>query len=210
LTPTHGPAEFRRRFGVSRETLGRLNIYAELLEKWNPTINLVSKATFGDIWSRHFHDSAQVFLLRPPGVTTWVDLGSGAGFPGLVVAILAAEQAPDLQVTLVESDGRKAAFLRSVLTATGIEAQVIARRAEDIGHLSADVVTARALAPLDRLLSYVDRHLASGGCALLPKGENYRQEIEKAVETWRFSVDIVSSETDSRAVILKIGGLARV
>jgi 16S rRNA (guanine527-N7)-methyltransferase len=110
---------------VSRETMDRLKTYAHLLEKWNPRINLVSKSTIPDLWTRHIADSAQVFALAPHPVSHWVDLGSGGGFPGLVIAIIANQGKSPLRVTLVESDARKSAFLRTVIRETGASARVI-------------------------------------------------------------------------------------
>ncbi|KCV82532.1 16S rRNA methyltransferase GidB [Actibacterium atlanticum] len=194
---------------VSRETLDRLESYEALLRKWNPAINLVAKSTLKDAWSRHILDSAQVFELGQ-GAKHWVDLGSGGGFPGMVVAILAAERAPDMKVTLVESDQRKATFLRTVARETSVSAEVIADRIEEVTPLNADVVSARALASLEMLLSFAKRHLNHSGKAIFLKGENYQQEIDAALATWRFNVQKTPSTTDTRAVILSIGELSRV
>lgn len=194
---------------VSRETLGRLEIYADLLKRWNPRINLVAPSTLPDLWTRHIADSAQVFELAPPEARTWVDLGTGGGFPGLVVAVLAAELAPDLAVTCIESDQRKATFLRAVLRETGIKAEVRAERIEAAPAMNADVVSARALAALDRLLPMVQRHLKPGGIALFPKGDSYRSEVQQALESWRFAADTYQSQTNPNAVILKVGDIRR-
>ena len=135
----------------------------------------------------------------------WVDIGSGAGFPGLVVAILAKELDPDLAVTLVESDARKAAFLRAVMRETSVEARLEVARAERIAPQGADVLSARALAPLDRLLALAERHLGQKGVALFPKGANAETEIEAALARWSFRCEKHPSRTDAKAVILKIG-----
>ena len=119
---------------VSRETIDRLSIYANLLEKWNPRINLVSRSTLDDLWSRHIVDSAQLFELAPVTAKHWVDLGSGGGFPGLVIAILAKELRPELEVVLVESDQRKCAFLRTVSRETNCGAVVHSKRVEEIWY----------------------------------------------------------------------------
>ncbi|WP_126975243.1 16S rRNA (guanine(527)-N(7))-methyltransferase RsmG [Frigidibacter oleivorans] len=195
---------------VSRETRDRLETYESLLRKWNPAINLVAKSTLGDLWTRHFRDSAQLFDLCPAGATRWADLGSGGGFPGLVVAILAAERAPGLAVTLVESDVRKAAFLSTVARETGLNVRVLADRIEAVAPLSADVLSARALAPLPQLLAFAERHLAPGGRALLPKGANHAAEIAEALASWRFDLQKHPSQTDSQAVILEVTGVAHV
>lgn len=204
-----GRADALAALNVSRETAARLDTYAALLEKWNPAINLVAKSTLAELWRRHILDSAQLLALAPPGARLWADLGSGGGFPGLVVAILAADTAPDLRLTLVESDRRKAAFLETVLRETGISATVAAERIEDLAPLEADIVSARALAPLPALLGHAHRHLAPGGIALFPKGARHRGEIAESLERWRFSVQKHPSRTDPDAVILSIGDIER-
>ncbi|MGO4851760.1 16S rRNA (guanine(527)-N(7))-methyltransferase RsmG [Phaeovulum sp. W22_SRMD_FR3] len=195
---------------VSRETLDKLIRYAELLEKWNPAINLVSKSTLSTLWSRHMLDSAQVFALLPQGARHWADLGSGGGFPGLVIAILAAETAPNLQVTLVESDRRKATFLSTVLRETGVTARVLAERIEAVPPLAADVLSARALAALPQLLAFAEMHLAGTGIAVFPKGSAWKTELDEARKIWSFALEEQPSVTDPEAVILKIQGVSRV
>ncbi|MDU8927979.1 16S rRNA (guanine(527)-N(7))-methyltransferase RsmG [Alisedimentitalea sp. MJ-SS2] len=195
---------------VSRETFDRLRIYADLLEKWNPRINLVAKSTLLDLWQRHFLDSLQVFRLLDAAVPHWADLGSGGGFPGLIVAIAAAEAGNPAKTTLVESDQRKAAFLRTVLRETSVSAQVIAQRIKKVPPLRADVLSARALAELSTLLEFAHLHLADGGTCLFPKGRNWKSELQTAQKAWHFSFEAIPSQTDSEAVILKIKGIARV
>jgi 16S rRNA (guanine527-N7)-methyltransferase len=203
-------AAFAAATGVSRETLERLRRYAALLEKWTPVINLVARSTLPRLWTRHFLDSAQLLDHAPDGARIWADLGAGGGFPGLVVAILAAESRPALRVTLVESDARKSAFLLTAAREIGVDVRVETARAEELAPLGADVVSARALAPLHRLLPLAERHLAPGGVCLFPKGAAHEQEIAEALASWRFEVQKLPSRTDPAAVILKIGGLARV
>ena len=194
---------------VSRETNERLGDFADLLTKWNSTINLVSKSTIGQIWTRHILDSIQIF---DHGATAniWVDLGSGGGFPGLVVAILAKEKAPHMQVVLVESDHRKAAFLRTASQALGLTVQVLSSRIESIVPLNADIVSARALAALPQLCSFAAHHLNAGGAAIFLKGKSVEVEIANARKDWKFSLESHPSITDPAAVVLVLKGLEHV
>lgn len=195
---------------VSRETEGRLNIFSKLLQKWTRKINLISPASVPDIWQRHIQDSAQIFALSGRQFGTWVDLGSGGGLPGAVVAIIAAELAPQLSLMCVESDRRKAVFLTTVSRETGVPFQVISERVEAIAPLAADVLSARALAPLDVLLGFAERHLAKDGVALFQKGARHEKERADAEKNWRFDCEAITSCTDPAAVIFKIGALHRV
>lgn len=201
-------AGFLTQVDVSRETLARLDGYAGLLTKWNPAINLVAPSTLGQLWTRHFLDSAQVLEIAPEG-RTWVDIGTGGGFPGLIVAILAAEKRPNLRVTCIESDLRKATFLRTVARETGVKADVISKRIEQVDPLGADILSARALASLAQLLSYAERHLSPNGRALFLKGANHAAEVQEALETWSFRADTYPSKTSSEAVILSLGDIRR-
>lgn len=195
---------------VSRETLARLELFQELLKKWSRSINLVSAASLETVWQRHILDSAQVWAARQFEAGLWVDLGSGGGFPGAVVALLAADTAPELRVACVESDQRKAAFLRTVSRETGVRFDVIDARIEAVDPLGAQVVSARALAPLTRLLGYAVRHLAPGGQALFLKGEQHDNERLEAEKNWRFTWHAIRSETDPQAVLFSIGDIVRV
>ena len=195
---------------VSRETLDRLGHYHALLEKWNPRINLVARSTIDDAWTRHFVDSAQVVQSLTEFPKNWLDLGSGGGFPGLVAAIIAHEVAPDCHVTLVESDARKSAFLRNVIRETGISATVETARIEALPPAGANLISARALASVDQLLTYCARHLRPDGRALFLKGQRYQTEIEAARKNWHFEMDEVPSQTSDGAVILLIGDIRRV
>jgi len=201
---------FRRDYDVSRETIERLGIYADLIRKWNPHINLVSRTSLPELWTRHFRDSAQLMDYCPESALHWVDLGSGGGFPGAVIAILANEKNPKLTVTCVESDGRKAEFLRTVSRETNTGFRVLAERAENVPPLQADVVSARALAPLKDLLHLAVLHLTPNGLALFPKGERYREEVQEALESWAFHSDEYTSKTNGDAVILSLGDIWRV
>ncbi|MCA0042142.1 16S rRNA (guanine(527)-N(7))-methyltransferase RsmG [Celeribacter litoreus] len=195
---------------VSRETLERLTAYLELLKKWNPAINLVAKSTIDHAWDRHFVDSAQVHRLMPENCEKWCDIGSGGGFPGLVCATLSMEFAPETQFTLIESDQRKAAFLRTVITELGLNAQVFSKRIEEVDPVGADILSARALAPLSKLLEFSERHLRHGGHALFLKGASFRDEISESLKSWHFSYEERPSITDPSAAILRIGDIKRV
>lgn len=195
---------------VSRETMIRLETYGDLLKKWNPKINLVSKSTLSDLWSRHIVDSAQIYTLAPEKFTHWVDLGTGGGFPGLVCAIIAAEKNPEVRFTLVESDARKSVFLRTVAREANVQVKVITDRIERAEPANADVLSARALADLTTLLGFSQRHLQKTGVALLPKGVNWQKEVQEARKSWFFEVERTTSKTESGAVILRIGGISRV
>lgn len=194
---------------VSRETLAALQQYEELVRRWTPAINLVSKATLLDLWDRHIVDSAQIFALLPLSATSWADLGSGGGFPGVVIAILAKQLKPDLRVTLVESDLRKATFLRQAAQTLALPVTVRSSRIEVLDPLNAEVISARALAPLADLLAYADRHLAAGGVAVFPKGARYAEELAEAQKTWAFDVDAQQSLSDADAAILVIRNIHR-
>jgi len=197
-------------FDVSRETLDKLEHFADLLLKWNPRINLVSRSTVDDVWGRHILDSAQIHDLVPHPVGHWVDLGAGGGFPGLVIAILGAERESPGKVTLVESDVRKCAFLRTVIRETAAPAQVITDRIENIPPLQADVLSARALADLPKLLEFTDRHLASTGTGLFPKGASWKKELGDARSQWNFEARVAKSKTEDGPAILAITGVSRV
>jgi len=195
---------------VSRETFQRLEQYVELLVKWNPKINLVARSTIGDIWDRHIVDSAQIYSLASRNVTNWADFGSGGGFPGLVVAILAKELDPACKVTLVESDQRKCAFLRTVARETGCDVTVLSERVEKLDALNASVISARALADLATLLGFAERHLDSKGVCLFLKGLNWQSEVNHARDSWSFQYEATKSETNQDAVVLKVNEINNV
>jgi 16S rRNA (guanine527-N7)-methyltransferase len=210
LPSTLGPNEFREAFGVSRETTDRLELYARLLEQWQKTINLVAPSTLAHIWHRHFADSAQLVRLAPPDARTWIDLGSGAGFPGLVVAMLLAET-NHCEVTLVESDTRKCAFLREVARQTGIAVDISNARIETLSTqariAAVDVISARALAPLDRLFELCESMFARCTQALFLKGREVDAELEAARRRWAFESCCVPSLTDTAGRIVRVRAL---
>lgn len=191
---------------VPPEAEERLRAFAALAARWTQRINLVAPSTVPQMWERHVLDSAQLLPLAPSGARTWADLGAGGGFPGIVLAVLGGEA---LRVTLVESDARKGAFLRTAARELGLSVTVLDGRAEEVEPLAADVVSARALAPLPRLLPLVARHLGPGGMAILPKGRDWAAEVGAArAGGWRFALDARPSATDPRARLLVVADLA--
>ena len=187
------------RLGVSRETLDRFSVYGELLIKWQSAINLVSSNTIGDLWHRHFLDSAQIFSLLPPETKNILDIGSGAGFPGLVLALMGAKN-----VTLVESDTRKCMFLKEVLRETNSIANIENCRIESFTKSNFDVVTARALAPLDKLLVYAQPFFRAGTVGFFPKGRQFGSELASAKKHWQLKYSLVPSVTDTSGAIIVV------
>lgn len=198
------PAGFAAAFGVSRETMARLEAYAALLAHWNRRINLIAPATVADLWTRHIADSAQLLALAPETARTWIDLGTGAGLPGLVVATLAAEKRPALRVRLVESDKRKAAFLSEAARETGVSVAIEPLRIEDVPPATHDVVSARALAPLDRLCGLAHRFAGPETIFLFPKGARAETELTEATAAWHIRAERIASRTDPAAAVLRI------
>jgi len=197
-------------WGVSRETMDRLEKFEQVLLKWNPRINLVSKNSLPDLWQRHIADSVQIYDCVDEIGENWLDVGSGGGFPGLVVAILAAERSPKTKITLIESDQRKSVFLRTAARECGVSVSVLSERIEQVKPFGAQILSARALAELDTLLGFSERHLTADGVALFPKGASWEKEMDAAMKKWRFDVETIASLTETEAVILKIKGITRV
>jgi 16S rRNA (guanine527-N7)-methyltransferase len=206
-----GPEQFQARFAVSRETMARLRIYEELLRRWQKAHNLVSAKTLDAVWLRHFADCAQLVDLAPDA-RCWIDLGSGAGFPGLVVALLLRER-PGIEVHLVESNQKKCRFLETVRRETGAPVRVHACRAEAAGPDlpdGADVVTARALAPLTGLLELAAPFMVPGHTqALFLKGRDVDAELTEASRYWKLEADLHPSLADREGQILQIHAVAR-
>ena len=200
-----GPEGFRAEANVSRETLARFEAYAALLRKWSAAINLVGRDSLTDLWRRHMLDAAQLLPLLPdapagrPRVV--LDIGSGAGFPGLVLAILGAGE-----VHLVESDTKKAAFLREAARATEAEVAIHNKRIEDLAPFPVDVVTARACAPLPRLLDYAAPFLrvSENAAALFPKGRTVNAELTDSIQKWHMQHEIFPSRSDPSGAILRL------
>lgn len=202
--------DFARQFSVSRETLARLQAYEALLRQWQKTINLVAPSTLDGVWSRHFADSAQLLALAPAAAKRWLDLGSGAGFPGLVLAIMLAGR-DGAKVTLIESDTRKAAFLGEVARRTGAPVDIRPERIEKAATQAklgaVDVITARALAPLPRLLELAAPAFSDRTIGLFLKGREAEAEIDAAKERWDFASELHPSLTDSSGRIVVIRAL---
>lgn len=205
---TEEEARDRIAAGVSRETLTRLDLYADLLRKWQRRINLVAPATLSALWQRHFLDSMQVLDASPIRDGLWLDLGSGGGFPGLVCAIVAAETAPGLRFELVDSDTRKCVFLREAARQADVIVAVHAARIEALPPRDASVISARALAPLSQLLPLAQRHLGPGGICLFQKGAGHGEELESLPPGWQMEVDTLPSVTSADSVILRIRNLS--
>lgn len=198
------PEEFQKAIGVSRETLDRLRAYADLLVKWQARINLIGPETIPNLWLRHFLDSAQVFPLLPQDTHRLVDMGSGAGFPGLVLAIMGV---PD--VHLIESDQRKGAFLREAARITGTTITLHTARIEKLPPLGADVVTARALASLEKLLIWAEPHLAPHGQCLFLKGRGCEDELTIASKEWNITFERFPSLSDPLGTVLHLKEVSR-
>ncbi len=197
--------EVKRLIDVSRETAERFETYIRLLRRWQPVQNLIAQATLDIIWRRHVADSVQTHLALPD-THRWIDFGSGAGFPGLVTAILLADQ-PGSVVHLIESNQRKAAFLRTVIRETGIPAQVHPGRIEDVTsnwHAPIDGISARALASLDVLCGHAHEFVLMGAKAVFHKGRDYHRELEEAAHNWTLDLIKKDSQVDAEGCLLII------
>ena len=188
---------------VSRETQKRLETFVDLLLQWQKKTNLISPATIPNLWTRHVADSLQLLDLAP-AAKVWVDFGSGGGFPGIPVGCALAGR-PGAKVHLVESNGKKAAFLREAIRVTGIPAVVHARRIEDCGDSfgdKIDVVSARALAPLNMLCTYAEPLIARGALGLFPKGQDVGAELTEATKYWNIASEMVPSRTGEGTIVV--------
>jgi 16S rRNA (guanine527-N7)-methyltransferase len=194
-----GAVGFARIAHVSRETLERLEAYVALLSAWNARINLVGRNTMGDIWRRHILDSAQLFELLPKRTRILVDLGSGAGLPGLVLAVMGIPE-----VHLIEADQRKAAFLREAIRVTGIAATVHSTRIESVPALAADAITARALADLTQLIEISEKFRTKRTVSLFLKGESVEGELLAAQASWRMQASTLPSRSDPGGIVLRL------
>lgn len=192
-------------FDVSRETVDRIDRIVSVLDEWRSRMNLIGPKEWPLVWSRHVADSLQL-IEHLPSTGEMVDFGSGAGFPGL---ILAGALAPDMRVELVESVGKKCAFLRAAAEAAGLSVTVRQARVETLAPRQVDAVTARALAPLPRLLDLAAPWLEKGGIALFPKGRTWQEELTQAKQSWTFTCEAIVSRTHSEGAILKISEVVR-
>jgi 16S rRNA (guanine527-N7)-methyltransferase len=203
----NSPESFAHVFNVSHEIIERLETYAELLVRWQKSVNLVAPSTLNQIWLRHFADSAQLLPLAP-GAKVWADLGTGGGFPGLVIAILFANHG-DRKVLLLESNGRKCAFLQEVARQTKAPVEILDGRIEELASSGkvgeVDIVTCRALAPLDRLLGLARPLFGSQTRGLFLKGREAHNEIASASERWEFEWKLAPSQTDDEGRIIEVG-----
>ena len=206
-TPARPRDAFQARSGATAAQMDQLEILLRMLTAWNERMNLVGASTLPSFWDRHAWDSAQLLQLESDALT-WADLGAGAGFPGLVISILLNDK-PESRVHLVESMAKRCRFLSEVSTALYLRTTVHNKRAEDL-PLKVEVVTARACAPLTKLLGFAKPCLDRGARGLFLKGEDVAAEIDEARKTWTFSADTVPSQSDPRGRIVRIERLARV
>ena len=196
---------------VSRETFRRLDLIVELLRKWQRTINLIAPATLAEVWSRHIADSLQLINHVDADSVRWVDLGSGGGFPGLVIASALAERS-GADVHLVESDTRKSAFLREVARVAELPVTVHAQRIEQVAQMLAPgtkVVSARALAPLPKLLDVAEPFLSAGALGVFPNGRDAERELTEACKGWTLDCDLRASVSDREARVLLVRSARR-
>ena len=194
------------RLGVSRETMGRLEAYAGALRHWQKSINLVGKATLADLWARHILDCGQLHRHLPEDCPSVMDIGSGAGLPGLVLAILAAEPRPDMAVTLVESDGRKCAFLATAAREAGVEVEIRNERVERLPPLKPAVITARALAPMEKLLDWTRPQHHPGLQCLFLKGASHTRELTCLANSPNITSTAIPSESSPEGTIIRLTG----
>ena len=203
------PEDFAAATGVSRETLARLKAYVVLLDEWNARHNLVSAGSLAEVWRRHVWDSAQLFSLIPAKARSLVDLGSGAGFPGLVLAAVVRER-PGFRTVLYESVGKKCRFLEAAAERMELNVEVRNSRMETAAPESFDVVTARACAPLVKLLGYAQAFQGPETVNLFLKGQSVEAELTEAHKSWRMKLARHESRTDPSGVILEIRELRHV
>ena len=202
--------DFKKIYTVSRETYQKIEQLVALLNEWQAKFNLVSNNSLPDVWQRHIADSAQLFKYLNEQIDSVYDIGSGAGFPALVLAIMAQEQYPSMKFTLIESITKKTLYLNEVKTALNLNnVTVLNKRTEDLTLPPADVITARAVASLDKLLGYVFKFTTRQTRLVFPKGKSYREELEAADKNWNFKLEVCDNETSEDGVILLLENLRR-
>jgi len=192
------------KYSVSCETMGLLTIYHGLLVEWQSKFNLVSNSSLQHAWNRHFEDSVQLYEYIPQNAVSLIDFGSGAGFPAMVLAIIAKEKTPYLNFTLVESIKKKTLYLNEVALKTGVSVNIINDRIENIKKQKYDVITSRAMTSLNDLLKYAYPFCHKQTVCIFPKGKNYSSELAEAHKTWKFKCDIKQSKVSDEGKILII------
>ena len=202
-----GPKHLADHVDVSRETIDKLIRIVDLLDVWRKKINLIGPSEMGHIWRRHVLDSLQLASLIPADGHT-IDLGSGSGFPALVLA--AGLTQPGAKITMIETVGKKCAFLREAIQVAGLPAHVRQGRVENVRDLTADCITARAFAPLSRILEYAETWFEQGAYAVLPKGRRWQEELTEAKECWKFAYQVIPSISGGDGAILRLSEVSRV
>ena len=193
---------FMEKYSVSCETMELLNVYHDLLVEWQSKFNLVSNSSLQYAWNRHFEDSVQLYEYIPKNTVSLIDFGSGAGFPAMVLAIIAKEKTPYLNFTLVESIKKKTLYLNEVALKTGVSVNIINDRIENIKKQKYDVITSRAMTSLNDLLKYAYPFCHKQTVCIFPKGKNYSSELAEAHKTWKFKCDIKQSKVSDEGKIL--------
>ncbi len=197
------------KYNVSCETIEQLKTYQSLLNEWQQKFNLVSNSSLSDAWNRHFLDSLQLMQYLPNQAETLVDFGSGAGFPGMVIAIASKDRTPYLKVTLVESIKKKTLYLNEVASQTSTDVEIINGRIENIKNRKFDVITSRAMTNLSDLLKYALPFCHQKTVCIFPKGQNYAQELKEAHKQWKFKCQIQPSDFSAEGKILIITDISK-
>ena len=201
--------KIEKKYNVSRGTIQQLREYESTLQDWQSKMNLVSNSSLDSAWERHFEDSVQLFDLLPSNAETLFDFGSGAGFPGMVLAIMAKELLPNLQVNLVESTKKKTLYLKHVSDLTDTKVNIYNDRIENIKNQKADVITSRAMSSLNDLLNYSEPFCKKNTILIFPKGKKHQAEIDDAKRNWGFDIDIFQSSSSDEGAILVLTNLKR-
>ena len=197
------------KYNVSRETFEKLKCYQSLLIEWQAKFNLVSQSSLNEAWNRHFLDSVQLFKYVPETAQTLIDFGSGAGFPGMVLAIMAKEKTPYLKITLVESIKKKTLYLKEVAEKTSVDVNIINERIENISFQKFDVITSRAMTSLTDLLGYAFPFCKKETVCIFPKGKKYAEELAEAHKNWLFKCSVEPSEQSEEGRILIIKNIQK-